>query len=272
MPTRGLGGEPPGRTQSKSTIQIGTVAMRSAASPEGTVCSATQTPPFATSSIRPAMIPAQRHCRAWAGRPPPEAPPTQRAPPRPRGTGSRPSAAGEPSRWRNGWRDTSSPRSGRSKRGRGRRGVVERRRPSPAARIHGVRRAPEIPARHRPVRPPSLSAAEDLGRSREPRSGTRAGSPSGSRSLRRAGRRPAQPEDEQHLHRPGPDAPHRREPLHDRRVLHAAEAGERRTVPSSVFAERSSSATVLARERPAARSVASGVARTHFGVGKRFGR
>jgi hypothetical protein len=43
---RSVGRGPPGRSQSKRTIQTGTVATMSAAIPDGTRCSAQVTPPF----------------------------------------------------------------------------------------------------------------------------------------------------------------------------------------------------------------------------------
>ena len=66
---RSRGRCPPGRSQSSSTIQSGTTATSSAATPEGTRCSAQATPPLPPSRSRvPADEPsAPRRCERAAG-------------------------------------------------------------------------------------------------------------------------------------------------------------------------------------------------------------
>jgi hypothetical protein len=61
---RGDGFCPPGLTQSTITIQSVTVATSSAAIPDGTVCSAQQTPPFPADKSNTPVIAAVLHWSA----------------------------------------------------------------------------------------------------------------------------------------------------------------------------------------------------------------
>ena len=62
--TRALGRLPPKRSQSKVTIQTGTVAMSSAAIPDGTYNSAQHTRPLPPSSMNVPITAADFHCAA----------------------------------------------------------------------------------------------------------------------------------------------------------------------------------------------------------------
>src|SRR5260221_5738694 len=62
--TRAPGRVPPGRSQSMRTIHNETVATSSAATPEGTVRSARQTPPFPTHSSKKPVMKDIRQCAA----------------------------------------------------------------------------------------------------------------------------------------------------------------------------------------------------------------
>lgn len=67
---RRLGRGAPGRSAPKTTIQIGTVAMISAARPEGISCSAQVTPPLPPTRSSAPMIKALRQwMRCGAGAP-----------------------------------------------------------------------------------------------------------------------------------------------------------------------------------------------------------
>src|SRR6266478_2673706 len=67
--TRGPGRAPPGRNQSTRTIQSETVATSKAVTPDGTVRSARQTPPFPMNNSRKPVMKDMRQCAA-AGRTP----------------------------------------------------------------------------------------------------------------------------------------------------------------------------------------------------------
>ena len=88
-----------------------------------------------------------------------------------------------------------------------------------------------------------------------------AGSPCARRSRCRKDIRPAQPEDQQHLHRPLPTP----RTCVSRSTISASVMRRMRdrvgTVPSSVFAARSRRAFILFAERPQPRSNSSGAAR-----------
>ena len=60
------GRTPRGRSQSSSTIQIGTIETISATMPEGTICSDHTTAPLPMPSISTPVMPARRQSRAVA--------------------------------------------------------------------------------------------------------------------------------------------------------------------------------------------------------------
>ena len=138
--------------------------------------------------------------------------------------------------------------------------------------LHGliIRRAPQIPARDRTVRPPSLAVFQNqlrLGSVLVPVNVLKALPNSQIMNGQHVG--PSKPEHQKHLHGPFADPAHlRRAARGFRSSLMRRSLPRGGTVPSSVFAARSFTAAIFCRESPAPRNFVSSSCKNFLGSRK----